>query len=206
MFINKSEIIREKRSQKNVQISVEPGIELGTLWSEGRDLTNWASHDTVKKWLQKLVIYVVFGNFSSPDSVRRLLVKMQKISWPWSATSLKLDGTRTNHQGNLDIFPYKPCWREETWKRKCITFLLRITNCCHWLKICIRTFQSKYYNLLQHKYGLQMSAFKDKDGMKWVLLKRAAETSLGIAKGLVIVRNVNVFINGIRCANWVSRF
>ena len=31
--------------------------------------------------------------------------------------------------------------------------------------------------------------------------KRAAETSLGIDKGLVKVRNVNVFISGIRFAN-----
>ena len=33
------------------------------------------------------------------------------------------------------------------------------------------------------------------------MLKRATETSLGIAKGLVNVRNVNVFINGIRFVN-----
>ena len=31
--------------------------------------------------------------------------------------------------------------------------------------------------------------------------RRAAETSLGIAKALANVRNVNVFINGIRFAN-----
>ena len=42
--------------------------------------------------------------------------------------------------------------------------------------------------------------------MKWLTnanecLKRAAETSLGIAKGLVNVRNVNVFIDGTRFPN-----
>ena len=42
--------------------------------------------------------------------------------------------------------------------------------------------------------------------IKWLtnaneLLKRVVETSLGIAKGLVNVRNVNVFNNGIRVAN-----
>ena len=33
-----------KEGHTNVQISAEPGIELGTLWSEGRDLTNCANH------------------------------------------------------------------------------------------------------------------------------------------------------------------
>ena len=47
----------------------------------------------------------------------------------------------------------------------------------------------KYYNLLQHKWlRMQMSAFK-----------RAA--GLGIAKSLVNVRNVNVFIDGIWFVN-----
>ena len=31
--------------------------------------------------------------------------------------------------------------------------------------------------------------------------KRATETSLGIAKGLINIRNVNMFINGIRFAD-----
>ena len=35
---------RERKSHKSVQISAEPGIELGTLWSQGRDLTNCTNH------------------------------------------------------------------------------------------------------------------------------------------------------------------
>ena len=53
------------------------------------------------------------------------------------------------------------------------------------------TFRLKYYNLLQHKWLTNANE----------CFKRAAETSLGIAKGLVSVRNVNVFINGIRFAD-----
>ena len=33
-----------KEGRTNVQISAEPGIKLGTLWSEGRDLTNCDNH------------------------------------------------------------------------------------------------------------------------------------------------------------------
>ena len=35
---------RERKSHKSVQTSAKPGIELGTLWSKGRDLTNCANH------------------------------------------------------------------------------------------------------------------------------------------------------------------
>ena len=34
----------ERKSHKSVQILAEPGIELGTLWLEGRDLANCAKH------------------------------------------------------------------------------------------------------------------------------------------------------------------
>ena len=33
----------EKEGRTNVQISANPGIELGTLWLEGRDLTNYSN-------------------------------------------------------------------------------------------------------------------------------------------------------------------
>ena len=33
-----------KEGRTNIRISAEPGIELGTFWSEGRDLTNCANH------------------------------------------------------------------------------------------------------------------------------------------------------------------
>ena len=33
-----------KEGRTNIQISAEPGIELGTLWSEGIALTNCAKH------------------------------------------------------------------------------------------------------------------------------------------------------------------
>ena len=52
-------------------------------------------------------------------------------------------------------------------------------------------FRLKYYNLLQHKLATNANC----------CFKRGAETSLGIVKGPVNVRNANVFINGIRFAD-----
>jgi len=52
-------------------------------------------------------------------------------------------------------------------------------------------FQLKCYNPLQHKWLRNANE----------CYKRAAETSLGITKGLVDVRNVKVFVNGIRFVN-----
>ena len=58
---------------------------------------------------------------------------------------------------------------------------------------------------------VSVKILKPSSAIKWLTnanecFKRAAETSLRIAKGLVNVRNVNVFINGIRFANGVPRF
>ena len=38
-----SSLRQKRKSHKSVQTLAEPGIELGTLWSEGRDLTNCAN-------------------------------------------------------------------------------------------------------------------------------------------------------------------
>ena len=42
----------EKEGRTNIQISAEPGIELGSLWSEGRDLTNCANNARALSYIQ----------------------------------------------------------------------------------------------------------------------------------------------------------
>ena len=53
-----------KEGRINIQILAEPGIELGTLWSEGRDLTNCTSPPACPPFLMWLSLYDDYNNCS----------------------------------------------------------------------------------------------------------------------------------------------
>ena len=44
----------------NIQISADSGIEPGTLWSEGKDLTNCANHATIRQCLAVKKVTQIF--------------------------------------------------------------------------------------------------------------------------------------------------
>ena len=66
-----------KEGRTNIQISAEQGIELGTLWSESRDLTNCANHARPKSLLSPVILIII----TMPNNIFA-----QLISLPAAAT------------------------------------------------------------------------------------------------------------------------
>ena len=100
----------EKRSHQYLNL-VEPGIELGTLWSEGRDLINCANH-----------VCIPFADWYS--------VNLAKVSIPfWKIKHKTLKKLREGLRMNTRNINFKLVWK--TWKFPCVSVFWSISSPNH---------------------------------------------------------------------------